>query len=923
TISPLANDGDLDGDTLIITDATSTNGTVVIVGGTNLVFTPSTNFNGTTTITYTISDGNGGSASATVTATVTPVNDPPVAVDDSATTPEDVSVTIAPLANDSDLDGDTLSITNATATNGTVVIVGGTNLLFSPSTNFNGTTTIPYTISDGNGGTASATVTVTVTPVNDPPVAVDDSATTPEDVPVTIAPLANDSDLDGDPLIITDATTTNGTVAIVGGTNLLFSPTANFNGTTTIPYSISDGNGGSASATVTVTVTPINDPPVAVDDSATTPEDVPVTLAPLANDSDLDGDSLIITVATATNGTVVILGGTNLVFTPSTSFNGTTTIPYTISDGNGGSASATVTVTVTPVNDPPVAVDDIATTPEEVPVTIAPLANDSDLDGDLLTITAATSTNGTVVIVGGTNLLFSPSINFNGTTTIPYTISDGNGGSASATVTVTVTPVNDPPVAADDSASTPEEVPVTIAPLANDSDLDGDPLTIISATTTNGTVVIVGGTNLLFTPAPNFNGTTTITYTISDGNGGTTTATVTVTVTPVNDAPVAVDDSASTPEDVPVTIAPLANDSDLDGDPLTIISATTTNGTVVIEGGTNLLFTPTPNFNGTTTITYTISDGNGGTTTATVTVTVTPVNDAPVAVDDSASTPEDVPVTIAPLANDSDLDGDPLTIISATTTNGTVVIEGGTNLLFTPTPNFNGTTTITYTISDGNGGTTTATVTVTVTPVNDAPVAVDDSASTPEDVPVTIAPLANDSDLDGHPLTIISSTTTNGTVVIEGGTNLLFTPAPNFNGTTTITYTISDGNGGTATATVTVTVTPVNDPPVAVDDSASTPEDVAVTIGPLANDSDLDGDPLTITGATTTNGTVVIVGGTNLFYSPTANFNGTTTIPYTISDGNGGTASATVTVTVIPVNDPPVAVDDSASTPEDVPVTIG
>src|SRR5204863_287417 len=153
------------------------------------------------------------SASATVTVTVTPVNDPPEALDDTATTPEDVPVTIDPLANDTDLDGDSLTITGATTTNGTVVIVGGTNLLFSPSTNFNGTTTIPYTISDGNGGSASATVTVTVTPVNDPPVAVDDSATTPEDVAVSIAPLANDSDLDGDSLTITDATTTNGTLA--------------------------------------------------------------------------------------------------------------------------------------------------------------------------------------------------------------------------------------------------------------------------------------------------------------------------------------------------------------------------------------------------------------------------------------------------------------------------------------------------------------------------------------------------------------------------------------------------------------------------------------------------------------------------------------------------------------------------------------
>src|SRR5206468_2348253 len=136
------------------------------------------------------------------------------------------------------------------------------------------------------------------------------------------------------------------------------------------------------------------------------------------------------------------------------------------------------------------------------------------VDGDPLIVTGATTTNGTVLIVGGTNLLFSPTANYNGTATIPYTISNGNAGSAAATVTVTVTPLNDPPVALADSASTPEDLAVTIAPLVNDSDPDGDPLTITDASTTNGTVVIVGGTNLLFTPAPDFNGTATITYTI-------------------------------------------------------------------------------------------------------------------------------------------------------------------------------------------------------------------------------------------------------------------------------------------------------------------------------------------------------------------------------------------------------------------------
>jgi hypothetical protein len=158
----------------------------------------------------------------------------------------------------------------------------------------------------------------------------------------------------------------------------------------------------------------------------------------LANDSDVDGDALSITAATATNGTVSIVG-TNLVFTPATNFNGTATVSYTISDGHGGTASANVSVTVTPVNDPPTAANDIATTAENTSVTIAVLANDSDVDGDLLVITSATTTNGTVSI-SGTNLVFRPATNFSGTTTLGYSISDGHGGTASANVTVIVTP---------------------------------------------------------------------------------------------------------------------------------------------------------------------------------------------------------------------------------------------------------------------------------------------------------------------------------------------------------------------------------------------------------------------------------------------------------------------------------------------------
>src|SRR6185503_11184757 len=239
-----------------------TNGTASI-SGTNVVFTPATNFVGTATIGYTITDG-GSTASALITVTVTGVNDPPIARNDFTNTVEDVAVTIQALINDSDVDGDTLTITSVSPTNGTASI-SGTNVVFTPATNFLGTATIGYSISDGNGGTASALITVTVTGANDPPIARDDFTNTVEDVSVTIQALVNDSDVDGDTLTITSVSPTNGTASI-SGTNVVFTPAADFVGTATFGYSISDGNGGSASALITVTVSAANDPPIARND---------------------------------------------------------------------------------------------------------------------------------------------------------------------------------------------------------------------------------------------------------------------------------------------------------------------------------------------------------------------------------------------------------------------------------------------------------------------------------------------------------------------------------------------------------------------------------------------------------------------------------------------------------------------------------
>ena len=501
----------------------------------NVTYTPNADYNGSDSFTFTVNDGQLTSGAATVSITVNPVNDAPVANDDTASVAEDSSNNqIDVLANDTDPDGDSLTVQSASASTGTATPNGpGTAVVYTPPANFTGQATINYTISDGNGGTDSATVTVTVTNENDAPVANDDTASVAEDSSNNqIDVLANDTDPDGDSLTVQSASASTGTATPNGpGTAVVYTPPANFTGQATINYTISDGNGGTDSATVTVTVTNENDAPVANDDTASVAEDSSNNqIDVLANDTDPDGDSLTVQSASASTGTATPNGpGTAVVYTPPANFTGQATINYTISDGNGGTDSATVTVTVTNENDAPVANDDTASVAEDSSNNqIDVLANDTDPDGDSLTVQSASASTGTATPNGpGTAVVYTPPANFTGQATINYTISDGNGGTDSATVTVTVTNENDAPVANDDTASVAEDSSNNqIDVLANDTDPDGDSLTVQSASASTGTATPNGpGTAVVYTPPANFTGQATINYTISDGNGGTDSAT--------------------------------------------------------------------------------------------------------------------------------------------------------------------------------------------------------------------------------------------------------------------------------------------------------------------------------------------------------------------------------------------------------------
>ena len=383
----------------------------------------------------------------------------------------------------------------------------------------------------------------------------------------------------------------------------------------------------------------------------------------------------------------------------------------------------TVTVGDRPNTDP-TAKDGSVTTPFNTAVTLNTVANDSDPEGDNLTISNIQqpdpSKGSAVVSADGKTIRFTPVNGFTGSVSFNYTISDGNGGTATATETVTVGDrPNSKPKAVNDSATTDENTAVTLTTLSNDSDPDGDVLTITNVNApANGTAVVsTNGQGIVYTPNAGFFGTDTFTYTISDGNGGTAIATETVVVRPVNKAPNANDDSSST-QCSAITINVLGNDTDPDGDALSIVSVSGASlGSAVASGG-QIVYTPSNTCGkgntGLDSFTYTISDGNGHTDTATVSVDVQGITNgggSTKAEADDAATLVDQPVRINVLSNDS---GNGLRVTNVDSPKyGTARIVGGA-IEYTPAPGFTGTDSFWYDITDEHGYTDSALILVYV-----------------------------------------------------------------------------------------------------------------------------------------------------------------------------------------------------------------
>ncbi len=768
--------------------------------------------------------------------------------------------------------------------------------------------------------------------IDDAPVAVDDNVTARSGASVPVQVTLNDYDPDGEAVAVSSVGAPgHGSVHIGTATTVVYTPEPGYVGVDRFEYSIVDGAGNSASATVLVDLLApgsVNKPPVGVGDTADTGPGVPVVVDVLLNDVDPERDALGIGgfsppqgVGQAVPGDVTETVGPSglpaLRFAPTEGFEGTAVFSYRPVD-TFGSVGEDVEVRVEVAragdpNRPPTVRPDAVRLRRDTPTALPVLVNDTDPDGDTLSLALIEPLPaGLEVVVEGEQLEVTARAGAGSLARFTYSVDDGNGhvvrGSVLVSVIDDVEP-NRPPVVTADVGKVVVGESVVVDVTANDVDPDGDPLTLVSVSQPadgSGQAVVFSRESIQFTPAPLVDeegrATARFTYTVSDGNGHAVLAEVTITVLPepLAEPPFARDDSTFTYVDVPVTIDVLRNDGDPSGGRPTLVGrpGCPAGGTATVTADAQVRFDPPFGRSGAFRCSYEVTNARGLTASASIIVSVrepATTNVPPEANLDSLTVEVGARESIDVLANDRDPDGNDadLELVSSTAPILGTATRAGRVITFVAGTE-TGIATINYQVVDAKGAVSLGRLRVTITErANQAPIAVPDALTifgppTPQQVNV----LANDADPDETPggLSVVSATRVSGdaTVTLEGAV-VTISPPTDYVGEVIVTYTIRDGGGLTATSSVVLTVLePLNRPPDARDDGAEVVNGGSVTVPVLLNDSDPDGDPLAVsivTGPDASLGTGSLNADKSVSFTATPGAAGTAVIVYQVSDG--------------------------------------
>jgi hypothetical protein len=921
----LSNDTDdvsLDTSSISIISGAS-NGTSNVSSG-QIQYTPTANFNGSDTITYTVDDGAGDTSNtATITVTVTSIDDVPVVANNSySLVSNSLNNNLNIIANDSDIDT-TLNYGHVTIVSGVShgsLNLSGSSLLYTPTTSYSGNDAFTYKLNDGTTDSTTATVSLSIVAPNVTPVTNNDSVTTPENVSVVIDFKSNDTD---DKVIsssdyVIDSAPSNGSIAEISS-YMQYDPNTNFSGVDTFTYHLVDDDGAvSNTSTVTVTVTHTNVKPTVVNDSAGTPEDTAVTFDVLSNDSDPEGDSLtyanVSIVSQPPQGTATIKSG-GIEYTPNANFSGLDTMTYTVSDGSLTSSVATVHIMVAAVHDPSTLSNGSATVAEDgtVTLTISDLVTVGDSLVAANAYTIVTQPNdGTL-----SGLVYTPDADFNGSDSFTFKVTDANSADSNvATFTINVSAVHDAPVAVNSTVNLNEDESGTLINLTQHVTA-GDAAVVVGshvivAQPSNGNLTGSSGSTMEYTPNADFNGTDSFTFTMSDATSATSNvSTITLNVASVNDAPVLVDGTINLDEDDSALTFNLAdyisaNDATVLASGYTITIDSSHGNVETVNASDSLTYTPNANFHGTDSISFKFSDVlSAESNVAVLTFNVQSVNDVPVANDDTVTVAR-VSTPVYVMDNDSDVDevmSNMTIVIVSQTVNGVLSVSNADISYLVDSGSVATTDSFSYYITDSDGGSSsTAQVDINIENAQ-PPVANIDSYTVSEDSVNTSLNVANNDTGDLSIQTVsINNQAPNGSVTVDG-LNILYTPNADYFGADSFSYRVTDTLGLVSNnATVTLNVTPVNDAPVAVADDISVTHGNVKSFNPLTNDTD-DSASMTINIVTSPTHGNAVVEGDLIKYTPDSDFGFTAdSLTYNVTDTEGLTSSNAVVTMAITYN---------------------
>ncbi|RZL19035.1 MAG: gliding motility-associated C-terminal domain-containing protein, partial [Pedobacter sp.] len=819
---------------------------------------------GVYTFRWTVTNGGGCATSDDV---IINVNRRPTAVDDVVNTNVNTPLNIRILDNDTDPEGpatiDHSSVIIVTQPiNGSAFVDPTTGIaLYTPNNGYTGPDSFTYTVKDFQGLVSNfATVSIGV---SIRPTGTNDNAVTLASTPVVIPVINNDPGRAGT-TVIESSLPVNGTILVNPDNSVTYTPNAGFSGRDPFTYKLKT-SGGVESDPITVSVSVR---PIGVADIGNTLSGVAVTMPLKDNDPSKTGTS-VIPVLPPANGTIIVNASNTVTYTPNPGFSGIETYTYLLRTADG-LESDPISVTI---NVKPAGTNDIVVTPINTPIPIS--VKDNDLSKTGTSIILGTPTlHGALALNASTGVVtFTPTSGYSGPDSFTYTLRTSDGlDSDPITVNITIKPVG-----TNDEVTTPTNTPITISVKDNDLSNNGTTVKVLTAAAYGVTTVGTDG-KVLYTPATDFSGKDLFTYTLTTA-GGAVSDPITVIV---NVKPTGLPDNVGAVTGA-TQIDVKANDPSKQNTTV-VINTNPTSGTVSVNPGGIVTYTPNAGFTGTDVFTYTLRTPDGLISDP-ITVTLT---SNPAGSPDVVTTPARTPITIPVKDNDLSKTGTTVVLVG-NPLNGTVALNANNQPVYTPFDAFSGQDTFTYKLRDPSGlESTPITVTVNVKPIGTA-----DNITTPLNTAVTINIKGNDaSSLGTNP--VIFSNPSHGTVSIDASGNAIFVPTAGYTGNDVFTYKLRTANGiESDPITVTVAINPIiAAPDIILPATTGTPVIVPIPVVQPGGSYTIITPP--------EHGTITTDPATGRpIYTPTPGYSGPDDFTYTIKDPNGVVSTpGNVTITV-------------------------